>query len=308
MKKFVINTILFFAIIAIIDLLFGYGLDYMYSHAKGGDAREMNDVCRDGQYDVIVMGSSRAQHHYVPEIIADSLSLSCYNTGKDGNGIVLMYGIYQMIKERYKPSFIVYDIAKGFDIYENELDQNDTRYVSLLKPYNKVLYVDEIFKSFSWQEWVKTWSSLYRFNSKTFSVATSFLFKVPYHNDGYVPLTGVMDYEPAVTEPKDSGVQDSLKINYFERFIRSTQTDGIPLICVISPTYGAASSERYLPIKKLCMRYGIPCFDYYTDGAFLGKKVLFKDATHLNDYGARLFTSLFVTDLKKQNLIINRKK
>ena len=65
-------------------------MDYMYFHAKGSSIREMNDVCLDNQYDVLIMGSSRAHHHYVPEIISDSLGLSCYNTGKDGNGIILV--------------------------------------------------------------------------------------------------------------------------------------------------------------------------------------------------------------------------
>jgi hypothetical protein len=134
MKNSISKIVLFFVIVAVIDICFGKGMDYMHAHAKGGITREMNDVCLNSQYEVLVMGSSRAHHHYVPEIFTDSLGISCYNTGKDGNGIILMYGIYQMVSNRYKPSLIIYDIAKGFDIYKNSIDKDNTRYVSLLKP------------------------------------------------------------------------------------------------------------------------------------------------------------------------------
>lgn len=42
--------------------------------------------------DIIILGSSSATHHYVLQIIEDSLGLSCYNCGEEGNGVVLAYG------------------------------------------------------------------------------------------------------------------------------------------------------------------------------------------------------------------------
>ena len=39
--------------------------------------------------DLLVFGSSRANHHYVPEVFEDSLKLTFYNTGKDGSGIFI---------------------------------------------------------------------------------------------------------------------------------------------------------------------------------------------------------------------------
>lgn len=298
MKKFILKILLFFSIVSTLDLLFGKGMDYMYFHAKGSSIREMNDVCLDNQYDVLIMGSSRAHHHYVPEIISDSLGLSCYNTGKDGNGIILMYGIYQMILDRYKPKLIIYDVAKGFDIYENPQDQNNTRYVSLLKPYARMPHVDKIFKSLSWQEWMKTYSNLYRYNSISLSTTRDYLFERPYNSDGYSRLVQTMDYEPTIFETEDSGVLDSLKIDYFEKFIQSVQENNSSLVCVLSPRYRSYTTERYEPIFNLCAKYDVLMLDYYADTTFSAHREYFKDPTHMNDNGARLFSAMLANRLK----------
>lgn len=298
MRKYLLNIISFFAIVTIIDICFGKIMDYQYFRAKGGETREMNDVCLYNDYDIIIMGSSRAHHHYVPEIIADSLRKNCFNAGIDGNGIITMYGIYQMVLERYKPELIIYDIAKGYDIYENPEDQNNSRYISSLKPYARISQNDEIFKSLSWQEWIKTYSSLYRYNSILFTTINNFWFDNSYNIDGYMKLETVMNYEPTIFESEDSGVLDSLKINYFEKFIRSTKDNGIPLVCVLSPRYRSVTVERYKPLFTLCEQYDIPLLNFYIDTTFSAHKEYFKDATHMNDRGARFFTSKLVEQIK----------
>ncbi len=298
MKKYLLNIVLFFSIVAVIDLLFGKAMDYMHLHAKGGVEKEMNDVCLNNQYDILIMGSSRAHHHYVPEIISDSLGMSCFNTGKDGNGIILMYGIYQMILNRYKPSLIIYDVAKGYDIYENPEDNNNTRYVSRLKPYCKEKGVEEVFRSLSWQEWYKTYSSLYRYNSISLTTARDFLVQRPYNIDGYDAHDQVMQYEPTQFEKEDSGIIDSLKIDYFEKFILSTKENNIALVCAISPRYRSVSSEKYRPVIDLCSRYDVPFFDCYGDTTISIHREFFKDASHMNNTGARLYSSLLARRIK----------
>lgn len=298
MKPYLLKIILFFAIVAVIDFGFGKGMDYMYIHAKGGEIREMNEVCLDNQYDILVMGSSRAHHHYVPSIISDSLGMSCYNAGRDGNGIILMYGMYQMVLDRYKPKLIIYDVAKGFDIYENPQDQNNTRYVSRLKPYARMPHIDKIFKSLTWQEWMKTYSSLYRYNSISLSTIRDYLFERPYNSDGYSKLVQTMDYEPTIFETEDSGVLDSLKIGYFEAFIQSVQDNNASLVCVLSPRYRSYTTEKYEPIFNLCAKYDVLMLDYYTDTTFSTHREYFKDPTHMNDNGARLFSAMLANRLK----------
>lgn len=90
---------------------------------------------------VLIFGSSRAIHHYDPRIFKDSLEVDCYNCGQDGMGIVLFYGRYKMITQRYIPKLIIYDALAGFDIAEND----NYGYLTWLKPYYQNAGIDSIF-------------------------------------------------------------------------------------------------------------------------------------------------------------------
>jgi hypothetical protein len=107
-----------------------------------------------------------------------------------------------------------------------------------------------------------------------------------------------MDYEPTTFETEDSGILDSLKLFYFDKFIHSIQEDGIPFVCVLSPRYRSLSSCRFQPLFDLCVKYNVPVLDYYTDTLFSTHREYFKDATHMNDCGARMFTTKLVSDIK----------
>ena len=62
-KKYLIRILLFFVIIVLIDICFGKAFDYMVSHANGGDTKATYDLLMKDQYDIIILGSSRATHH-----------------------------------------------------------------------------------------------------------------------------------------------------------------------------------------------------------------------------------------------------
>ena len=86
MKSFIIKILLFFAIVAVIDLCVGFIGDYLQAHAKGGITKQTNDLVMTDAHDVIIFGSSRARNHYDAPYLTDSLGLDVYNAGYDGNG------------------------------------------------------------------------------------------------------------------------------------------------------------------------------------------------------------------------------
>ena len=90
MKKYLIKIFFYFIAIAVLDFVFGQACQYMNDHSKGGGIKSRYYVCKESTEDVLIFGSSRAKHHYVPDVIEDSLKVSCYNTGEDGNGIILL--------------------------------------------------------------------------------------------------------------------------------------------------------------------------------------------------------------------------
>ena len=303
MKKYIIYIVLFFAIVLAIDFVFGKACDYMNAHAKGGETKQMYDLCMKDQYDIIIMGSSRAHHHYFPQIIEDSLGMSCYNAGHDGNGIILMYGIYQMIVNRYQPKLIIYDVETAFDLFEYKPDNNCTRYLVAQKPYYNQPGIAQIFKDVAQEEYYKTYSGLCRYNSVSIPLAIDYATTRTIDTKGYSPLSGEMTKEPEKKEKKEKTEApkiDQLKLNYMRKFIIDVTEREIPLLVVVSPKYGAENSNVLQPIKEICETYNVPFLDYYADSEFMMHKEWFKEPMHLNDEGARVFSCIIVNNIKER--------
>ena len=298
MKKIIANIILFFAIVFAIDFGFGKVCDYMNAHAKGGVTKQMYDLCMKDRHDILIMGSSRAHHHYVPQIIEDSLGMDCYNAGQDGNGVILMYGIYQMIVNRYLPKLIIYDVEQAFDLYEYRNDNNRTRYLAAQKPYIREPGIASIFKDVSREEYYKTLSGLCRYNSVSIPLLIDCIKSRPMFDKGYSALNGAIKEEPKKKEAAEGLVIDSVKFEYIRKFIGDVTERNIPLLVVASPKYGTSNSDNLQPIKDLCVCYGVPFLDYQADDVFMRHKEWFKEPMHLNDKGAKVFSRTIVSSIK----------
>lgn len=211
MKKFLVNILIFFGIVAAVDFAAGKVFWYLQTKAGGRTGAEYY-ACKESNEDVIIMGSSRASHHYVPQIITDSLGLSCFNAGQDGNGIILQYGRWKMLSERYTPKMVIYDINPGFDLAEND----NMAYVDRLKPFagdRRVRdYIGEIFP----MERLKLMSKMYRYNYKFIEMASDYGRKTS--NGGYLPLYGQIRQE--VVDGYEAQVSsleyDEAKLKYLE--------------------------------------------------------------------------------------------
>lgn len=286
MKKFLRNIILFFVAVAVVDVLFGLACQYMNDHSKGGGVKSRYYVCKESKDDVLVFGSSRAKHHYVPDVIEDSLHLTCYNTGEDGNGIILCYGFLKMITERYSPKLIIYDVS-GFDMFEDD----NMKYLDLMKPFYYEKGIDSIFWSVEPKTRIMMLSNLYRYNTTCLRVIGNYIHPMTSYPKGYSALHKTMNYEPVIKAEQEKTV-DTLKIRYFESFIRLTQNKNISLVCCVSPSYKASTDNaKYESVIDLCKKYNVPFLYYGAEPDISTNKDLFQDRTHLNDKGARFYTS-----------------
>lgn len=295
MKKYLIKILLFFAAIAVLDVIFGMACQYMNDHSKGGGIKSRYYVCKESNEDVLVFGSSRAKHHYVPDIIEDSLGMTCYNTGEDGNGIILCYGFLKMITDRYSPKLIIYDVT-AFDIYEDD----NMKYLDLMKPYYHEHGIDSIFWSVSPKTRFMMMSNLYRYNTTCLRVLGNYIHPMNSYPKGYSALHKVMGYEPVVKNP-EPGTVDTLKIDYFEKFMQLSKTSGIQLVCMVSPFYKApADAAYYEPVQELCEKNDVPFLYYGADSDITEEKSYFEDRIHMNDAGARFYTSKIMKELKTQ--------
>ena len=290
MKKFMINIAIFFAIVAVVDFSLGKAFHYIQATAGGRTGAEYY-ICEEANEDVFIMGSSRASHHYVPEIISKKLGMSCFNAGQDGNGIILQYGRWKMLSKRYTPKLLIYDISSGFDMAVND----NMTYVDRLKPFCSDANVKDYVSSIFPVERFKTLSSMYCYNYKFIEMAFDRLRNGDYKEvGGYIPLYGHIRsevVEKGQPEKETSIETDSVKLYYLEALIKEANEKGTQVVLVVSPTWmgGYLTSDAYFGIKSVAERYGVQ-FIEYIDSDICNNPDYFEDSSHLNDKGARFFT------------------
>ncbi len=293
MKKFLCKLIWFLLLFFVVDRIVGYGFSYMVNHTKGGYVghhKYINDKC---DKKLVVYGSSRALHHYNTKVMSDSLGFDCYNCGQDGNGILLNYGHWLMMKSRYYPQTLIYDIEPNLDFLEYD---DNHRYLGWMKAYYDRPGISGIFHDIDSSESIKMMSLLYRFNFNPLDVIVDFIR--PYRTIdkyGFVPLCGSLDRTMIKLDHPKRDI-DQLKIKYLQKFIKERgKTD---LVFVVSPRWYGRETKELDPVREICRAYNIPLYDYSNDAQFVYNDELFKDGEHLNAKGADVFTKRIVQTLK----------
>lgn len=298
MKRFIINILLFFATIAVVDLSVGFTGDYLQAHAKGGDTRKTNDLVMNDQHDIVIFGSSRAAHHYDTPFLSDTLGLDVFNAGYDGNGVILSYGLLSMMLERYQPKLIIFDVEPAFDINVYEADNGNKRYITPLKPYYRDEGVSEVIKGVSEEEWLKSYSGMMRYNTTIISKALDYVQGNGVSNKGYIPMKEVYTGEP---NKKKGNVpkRDAFKLEYVEKLLLLAQSKNVPIAVVASPKYGQENADDVQPVIDLCVKHNIPFIDYYANEEFMQHKDWFVEPMHLNEVGAREFSKQMIKEIER---------
>ncbi len=296
MKKFVLKIGLFLLIVVCADVMIGHGLNYITSHITVGGQGRDNYIANEAKDGILVFGSSRAVHHYNTPMLEDSLKITSYNCGEDGNGVILGYARLLMIKERHEPQIIIYDVMPEYDLFKND----NHKYLGSLRSHYDKDILHPIFVSVDKTEQYKMISRLYRYNSRF--LQNLVIFFTGYSNDGgikgYRPSKGNLDKMKITNSIADSisYAYDSLKIDYINRFIELSK--GARLYFVVSPIWYGMDSIQFQPIKEICEIHGIPFIDFSNDPKFVHNDDLFIDGSHLNEKGADVFTQELIQLLK----------
>lgn len=296
MKRFVVRILIFFLIIAVIDVIFGIASRYLNSHSKGGDTYNHYFIANEMTDSVLIFGSSRAIHHYNPAILEDSLHTSVYNCGLDGQGIMFNYGRLLTIVNRYNPKMIIYDVTPKFDMFPDDY----YRYLKPLRKWYDVPGVDEIFYDVNHLEKLKMRSNLYRYNDifiQMLSDNVKPMQSISYK--GFKPIDDQMVND--VTSKKDMSVDVApLKMKYLQKFIDLCKEKNIKLIFSFSPSYKGETSPSYQFFDSIASANDIPVIDFTSNRELNYDISNFSDGAHLNLTGADRFTRMFVSKLKEK--------
>lgn len=305
MRRFILKASLFFGLVAIIDVVSGFAFKELIAKAGFGKTFKgyyIANICSD---DIIILGSSHANRHYVPRILQDSLNLSCYNCGEPGCGIIPAYAHYKMIVERKKPRLVIYETTPVYDYYVSD---DYSKYLGRVRQYSDKKPVAELFEVFGDElQPLRLMSNMYRNNS---SIVHNLMDLVVPTKDyrGYGPLFGVLTSDEIKQISKtlvDKEIKshdiDSLKLAYVEKLFTDIVADGVRMVCIISPQYGVSSNqsiEEYIPVIELCERLNIPFIDNREYAGITGDMELFQDFGHLNDKGAKKYTASLIPILR----------
>ena len=288
MKRFVYSLIALVALVIVGDWAVGHWLRHGFEQTPYGEIGRQNYICDSVNADIIVLGSSRALHHYVPQIITDSTSLSCYNCGFENEGILFHYALLRQLQQRYQPKLIIYELTYDYDV----------QYLSWRPANLKHLHTmaglscrDEP------RERVSMLSSIYPFNSQVFTTWASrkpTIYDSPEVDNGYIPQYHQMRLEPGWTyHPMKHNEQvDSLKVGYLRKLIAENATR---LMVVVSPRYLSPENDIFGLVEQ-----GVPFICMISDPVLSHDITQWDDDGHLNHQGAVAFTRQLAPLIKQQ--------
>lgn len=248
--------------------------------------------------DVLILGSSRANHSFDCRVLEDSLGMSCYNAGRDGQNMVYDAMVFFTYIERHVPKLVILDIAGSMmdDSWFGNLKEMNC-YYGLAEPLDKI--IDE---NSTWVERMKLKSNLYKYNNTWQWLLNARMAKSAAELDGYRPMP-VSSRSPFQVRFIHAGKPkiDKRCLSYLEKIRKACQEHQISLILTYSPTLVVCKrggEEEWLGMYSV--KNQLPFIGSGKDSSFYNHPELFYDMTHLNAKGAELYTKRFVTELKKR--------
>ncbi len=297
-KRFLVNLLVFCGLLFAFDKGLGFILKQLYFKQVAGENYRATYSIDSTKADLLIFGSSRASHHYVPEVLEANLHMSTYNTGRDGNYLLYNYAVIKAVTQRYSPKMIILDVNPIALFYRK--DDYD-RLSTLLPYYDSHPEIRNIVNRRSKYERFKLYSALYPYNSLSLSVLVGNLeiSKKFYVSDkGYLPFYAKMNsISTSTVKMKDNPEEiysdsiDTFKIAALKDIAEICLKKKIPLVFVFSPVYTKSNNElANSKLNTILKAYNVRYIDYSEDSTFVNHPQYFQDESHMNDDGARIFS------------------
>jgi len=288
--KFLGKFVFFILIVLGIDFAVGNILRYLYFNQSSGLQYRTTYSMEETKQDIIILGPSTANHHYIPDIIEDSLNLSCYNAGRDGVGLNYYLAIQRSILRRYKPKLFIIDIRPS--LISNEFQTRD-RLSNLLPYYENHPEIRNIVEKKSRFERIKLLSKIYPYNSMLLVILNGIISDKNKTINGYIPLYKKLATNDQLQTLKETYTYNSDKLGVLSELIQNAKINNIDIIIVDSPSYNLALDSTYFElISNICEFNDVKYFSFLNDSRFTNHPEYFSDRGHLNNDGAILFTKL----------------
>jgi len=296
--KFIVKVFILLLLVAVSDQLVGHILRHFYFTQVAGADYRATYAMDSTVAKILVLGSSRANHHYVPDVFENSLNMSFYNAGRDGSYLICNYAVFKALVKRYTPKIILFDIDPDEMHYDTE---SYDRLSSLLPYYKDHPEIQGIVNLRSPYEQYKNISAIYPFNS--------YLLKIGMGNlelnknrkgdiKGYVPLRNCLQDTVLTKESMTDGTLDSNKVNALINVMKYCNENNIKLVFIQSPFFGYIQLGKSTDLlNQLAEQHNVCFWSFANDPYFLVNPGYFADKSHLNEKGANYFCELVVKRL-----------
>ena len=300
-SKIQIGTVLLLSFSIIFsDWILGKIFEHLYNNSKNYTIRKLNNSINYSSADIIILGSSRAQHHYIPKILVNNTGQSVYNCGFGGQGLGFSYIQLRMLTKRYTPKLVILDVSPNI-----LLDQSSDEKMKILTPYARQdTCILNLLTNGKYYERIKYVSNLYLYNSTFVNLISGLFFKKIDSLDGFIPLHGIIDsLNYNYYYIKQNKIPAS-KFVYLSKIINLCCSKAIPIIIIVSPILYSDDNLNMLinQIKLFCTAYKNIQFidDSKFEKTYLRYKK-FQDSYHMNYEGAYDFSVEISNYLKDNN-------
>jgi hypothetical protein len=283
---------IFFLIFFVIILDFGLGDVYesLYLTEKSKKQDRLIHSAIGTNEEVLIFGSSRAYHHYNPEIIEEILDLTSFNVGYGGQNIYYHLAILKEAILRKKPKIAILDLVP-IDFEETGEKQNKEKLGILLPFVNESNIYRETVLLRGKKEKIKLLSSIYPFNSKQLYILRNNLTNQRSDTKGFLGLPREWD-EKIETKKSESFKPDFEKLLALDEFVTLCKINNIEIFIFISPHYvNFMGDNSYFYIAEYFSKsHDILVNNLSDSNKYLSNPALFSDTYHLNKWGANIYS------------------
>ena len=249
------------------------------------------------QSDLLILGASKAMHHYDVKMLEDSLHCTVYNMGCDGQNIHYQYMCLLKALENGPVKTVILDIA---------YNQVSKKWEKPLYNYHKWFYWKNSYakeyldKVNGWWEPIFMYSACLQYNSNLVDC-----FRCLRMNDkrGYKGYIAMPDNEKMYrnddVDNNESFEYSELLIDYLNKIVRICYEKNIRLIMCQSPSR-QANKQFDIFIEDFAIENNLEYWNYKDINNISDRIEMFYDPNHLTGQGADLFTNIIITQIKKK--------
>lgn len=282
------------------DFLTGKSLHYLFNRQQSGWEHETSFAINEVKADVLLLGSSRAQHSYAVDLMEKIIGISCYNAGRDGQSIFYHYPVFAAYLKRANPKLIIMDCETEM------LAQNSysfDRIACLLPYYQSHPEMRQVLEKRSRWEKLKLLSQTYPYNSMILKIVSGNLKKKDEDAgyQGYLPLDRSLNETIRTVDLSAVKYElDPYKLELLRDLMQTCNERNIPLYLICSPYYSTLKGEdaSLQMCKAFCKQYHANYLDFAQDSFLLRRPDLFDDTAHVNHRGALHFTEKVCDQIK----------